>query len=116
MNYVGLAKEALLEHRKSAQPETSTPLTTNTTKPLEDVLKGLGIELWCDAQSERFWLVADEADAQRLGESRGSVYTASEVRMVIGISDPETVAEIHRWKRTFDGIIREVEGHLKETA
>ena len=74
---------------------------------LENVLKGLAIELWSNASGERFWLVADEADAARLGERRGSVYTAGEARRVIQVGDVEMVAEIHRWKRQFDTTIKE---------
>ena len=74
---------------------------------MEAVLKGKAIELWSDALGERFWLVADEADAARLGERRGSVYTASEARRMIQVGDRATVAEIHRWKRQFDGIVSE---------
>lgn len=77
------------------------------TPSLEDVLKGNAIELWSDARGERFWLVADEADAVMLGEPRGTVYTAAEARRVIQIGDPATVAEIHQWKRQFDATIDE---------
>lgn len=76
-----------------------------TTASLESVLKGTAIELWSDAAGERFWLVADEADAATLGEPRGTVYTAAEARRVIQIGDPATVAEVHSWKRQFDGVI-----------
>jgi len=74
--------------------------------PLEAVLKGHAIELWSDALGERFWLVADEADAATLGEPRGSVYTAAEARLVIQIADPASVAEVHAFKRIFKVGIR----------
>ena len=76
------------------------------SKTLETFLKGSAVELWSDALGERFWLVADEEDAAKLGEPRGTVYTAPEARRVIQIGDPATVAEIHEWKRRFDGVIR----------
>jgi hypothetical protein len=76
---------------------------------LEEVLRGRAIELWSDALGERFWLVADEEDAAKLGEPRGNVYTAAEARRVIQIGDPAIVREIHQWKRTFDGRVREVQ-------
>ncbi len=76
---------------------------------LEEVLRGRAIELWCDALGERFWLVADEEDAAKLGEPRGNVYTAAEARKVVQIGDPASVHEIHEWKRRFDGCIREVQ-------
>jgi hypothetical protein len=50
----------------------------------------------------RLFLVADAADAQRLmaeGIRRGEICDASEVRRVITLTDPETVAEVHWWKR-----------------
>ena len=106
MNYVALAKEALSEHQVAHALTPPTTKTTETTKPLEDVVKGRAIELWSDALGERFWLVADEADAARLGEPRGTVYTAAEARRVVQITDAATVAEIHSWKRRFDGVIR----------
>lgn len=67
---------------------------------LEAVLKGLAIELWSDAAGQLF-IVADEDDARRLGESRGTVYTPAEMRRVVQIGDPATVLEVHRWKRKF---------------
>jgi len=116
MNYVALAKEALAKNQPVQPPITATTETSKTTKvpeavaenqtgPLEDVLRGLAIELWCDRSGERFWLVADEADAAKLAEPRGTVYTAAEARRVVQIGDPATVAEIHAWKRQFDGVI-----------
>ena len=75
-------------------------------EPLEGVLKGLAIELWSDRAGCLF-IVADEDDARRLGEPRGTVYTAAELRRVVQIDDPATVLEIHEWKRTFDARLRE---------
>jgi hypothetical protein len=46
---------------------------------LEDVLKGLAVELYL-LNNERLFIVADEADAKMLGERRGMIYTAAEVR------------------------------------
>src|SRR5688572_18155986 len=68
-------------------------------EPLEGVLKGLAIELWSDRAGCLF-IVADEDDARRLGEPRGVVYTAAELRRVVQIDDPATVLELHEWKRT----------------
>ena len=78
-------------------------------EPLEDVLKGLAIELWSDAAGCLF-IVADEDDVRRLGEPRGTVYTAAEMRRVVQIGDPATVLEIHEWKRRFNGRVREYQG------
>ena len=75
---------------------------------LEDVLKGLAIELWSDAAGGLF-IVADEDDAHRLGELRGAVYTAAELRRVVQIGDPAIVLEIHEWKRAFNGRVREAQ-------
>ena len=74
--------------------------------PLEEVLKGRAVELYL-ADGDRLFIVADEADAAQLGEPRGTVYTAAEVRRVIQIADPSVVAEVHRWKRGFNGSVRE---------
>src|ERR1035438_5597245 len=94
-DYLNIARRALERAKEPGQPEL-----------LEDVLKGLAIELWSDAAGSLF-IVADEDDAQRLGEPRGTVYTAAELRRVVQIGDPATVLEIHEWKRTFDARLRE---------
>jgi hypothetical protein len=73
--------------------------------PLDSVLKGLVVELW-SAASGRLFIVADEADAHSLGEPRGVVYTAAELRRVVRVGDPAIVREIHDWKRKFNGRIR----------
>ena len=86
-----------LERRLASQPPPPE------VEPLEAVLKGRAIELWSDLLGERLWLVVDEEDAARLGEPRGSVYTASEARMVCRITDPKMVREIHSWKHIFTG-------------
>lgn len=102
--------EALARDAMKSEPERERPKNAESEpKPeekLEAVLRGRGIELWSDALGERFWLVADEEDAARLGEPRGTIYTAAEVRRVIQIGDAATVAEIHEWKRRFDGRLR----------
>jgi hypothetical protein len=94
-DYLSIARRALEQMTESRQPES-----------LEDVLKGLAIELWSDAAG-RLFIVADEEDARRLGEPRGTVYTAVELRRVVKIDDPGTVLEIHEWKRAFDARLRE---------
>ena len=76
---------------------------------LESVLKGQTVELWSDSMGSLF-LVADDADAQRVmeryGVLRGSVYTAGEIHYVTSVGDPEVVAEIHNWKRTMNARIK----------
>ena len=97
-DYLKIAREALQRRQDQGEPAS-----------LEAVLKGLAIELWSDAAG-RLFLVADEEDARRLGEPRGEVYTAAEVHMVIQVRDPDTVFEIHRWKREFNGRLQEFRG------
>ena len=75
--------------------------TPKEPEPLEAVLKGLAIELWSDRAGCLF-IVADEEDARRLGEPRGTVYTADELRRVVQIGDPAILLETHEWKRRFD--------------
>jgi len=91
-----LAKTVLADAQSAAELESGS---------LESVLRGLTIELWSDAAG-RLFIVADEDDARRLGEPRGDVYTASEMRRVIQIGDPAVVLEIHEWKREFNGRVR----------
>ena len=94
-DYLSIARRALLRPETPKEPE-----------PLEGVLKGLAIELWSDRAGCLF-IVADEEDARRLGEPRGTVYTADELRRVVQIGDPAIVLEIHKWKRRFDARLRE---------
>jgi len=96
-DYLSIARLALERPKELAQ-----------SAALEDVLKGLAIELWSDAAG-RLFIVADEDDARRLGEPKGNVYTAAEMRRVVQIGDPAIVREIHEWKRKFDGRLREVQ-------
>lgn len=78
------------------------------TPRLEDVLKGRAVELYL-ADGDRLFIVADDEDAAQLGEPRGSIYTAAEVRRVLQVTDPGSVAELHRWKREFNATVREVQ-------
>ncbi len=75
---------------------------------LESVLKGRVVELWSIAAG-RLFLVADETDArlasEHFGARRGEIYTAVEARRIIAVDDPSAVAEIHDFKRRFDGMI-----------
>src|SRR5579871_4497288 len=93
-DYLSIARRALERPKEPRQPE-----------PLEDVLKGLAVELWSDAAGYLF-IVADEDDALRLGQPRGAVYTVAEMRRVVQIGDPAIVLEIHEWKQTFNGRVR----------
>jgi hypothetical protein len=95
-----LAKTVVVQTQPMAQLESGS---------LERVLKGLAIELWSDAAG-RLFIVADEDDARRLGEPRGTVYTTAELRRVVQIGDPATVLEIHEWKRKFNARVREYQG------
>src|SRR5262245_19110142 len=76
--------------------------------PLEEVLKGQAVELY-RGDGDCLFIIADEEDAARLGEPRGTIYTAAEVRRVIKIADPSVVAEVHRWKRQFNATVRDCE-------
>src|ERR1700681_4543000 len=80
---------------------------------VEEVLKGFAIALWSDAAGGLF-IVADEDDARRLGEPRGNVFTAAEMRRVVQIGDPAIVLEIHEWKRKFNGRVREYQARKGE--
>ena len=101
-DYLSIARRALERPKEPIQAES-----------LEGVLKGLAIELWSDAADSLF-IVADEDDARRLGEPRGTVYTAAEMRRVVQIVDPATVLEIREWKRKFNGRVREYQARKGE--
>ena len=77
------------------------------TSSLEECLKGRAVELYL-ADGDRLFIVADEQDAAKLAERRGTIYTAAEVRRVIQIADPSVVAEVHLWKRKFNGTVRDL--------
>lgn len=97
-DYLNIARQALEPGdalREGQEPES-----------LESVLKGQAVELW-STESGRLFIVADDKDAVALGEPRGIVYTAAEVRRIVRISDPVIIREIHEWKRQFNGCIRE---------
>ena len=113
-------KEAIFRESTGSEPTKPTEpgfdgfvglasLEASETLPLEEVLKGRAVELYL-ADGDCLFIVADEADAAQLGEPRGTVYTASEVRRVIQIADPSVVAEVQRWKRGFNGSVRECQG------
>ena len=77
---------------------------------LEEVLKGQAIELYL-ADGERLFIVAHEADAAKLEEPRGTIYTAAEVRLIVQVTDPTVVAEVQKWKREFNATVRECQRH-----
>ncbi|MCP5118692.1 MAG: hypothetical protein GY953_48395 [bacterium] len=91
-NYLEIARKVLAERRDREESH-------------EFVLKGQAVELWWRGDS--LFFVADEEDAALLDEPRGSVYTRAEMEHIITVEDPEIVAEIHQWKREFNGVIRE---------
>lgn len=118
-------KEPIFRESPSSEPTKPTEpgfdgfvgpasLETPEIPPLEEVLKGRAVELYL-ADGDRLFIVADEADAARLGEPRGAIYTAAELHRVIQIADPSVVAEVHRWKRAFNGSVREFQGGSRGT-
>jgi hypothetical protein len=70
-------------------------------------LKGQAVELW--REGHRYFVVADEADAQetmrRLGARRGEVWTGAEIELVASIPDQASRDEIEAFKRQLDGCI-----------
>ena len=111
----------LIQKRLADNPtlgELVQPRATQEPEPLETVLKRREVELWSDSVG-RLFIVADQADAQaaieRSGARQGEIYTAAEVRLIIAVKDPAVVAEIHEWKRRFDGVVRDfrVGGHSR---
>ena len=96
-DYLGIAKKVMRAQQQGPGPEPPVSL--------EAVLKGVAVELWSDSAG-RLFMVADEADAAKLGEPRGTVYTAAEAARIVTITDPDVVAQVHLYKRTFDGVVR----------
>ena len=96
------------DYLRIARRALERPTEPRQSGSLADVVKGLAVELWSDVAGSLF-IVADEEDARRLSEPRGTVYTAAELRRVVGIGDPAIVREIHEWKRALNGNVREVQ-------
>lgn len=96
-DYLDIAKMVMRAQQQEPAAESSGFL--------EAVLKGRAVELWSDSAG-RLFLVSDEEDAARLGEPRGTVYTAAEAARIVTIADPDVVAQVHLYKRTFDGVVR----------
>lgn len=73
-------------------------------------LKNHAVELW--RKGERYFIVADEEDAllakSRLRASAGEIWTAQEVEIVAQIEDKASREEIQRFKRAFNGRVREI--------
>jgi hypothetical protein len=110
-----LSESARSEPTKPTEPgfdgfEGTASGETADNAPLEEVLKGRALELYL-ADGERLFIVADEADAATLGEPRGTIYTAAEVRRIVQVTDPNVVAEVHRWKRELNATVRDFERH-----
>jgi hypothetical protein len=110
MTYVEIARRVMQERAGAAAGPTAQPKVDVLPASLEDALHGRAIELWSTAAG-RLFLVADDADARQamehFGARRGEIYTAAEARRIVAVGDPKVVAEIHDWKRRFDGVIRE---------
>jgi hypothetical protein len=107
------AKGADVTSPQPASADLHTKIGREESPCLEDLLHNRAIELW-STTAGRLFLVADDADASRameqLGARRGEIYTAAEVKRIIVVNDPAVVAEIHDWKRQFDGNVREFRG------
>lgn len=107
---VSEALTALRQNREQAIAVLERNEPDAIQERLETALRGKAIELWSDGAGERFWLVADEPDADRVAEPRGRIYTAAEARMLIAIADPTVVREVHQWKRATNAVVASVEG------
>ena len=93
MDYLQMANTALAKYQAlKGQRQT-----------LEAVLKGTAVCLALDATGDRLWIVADEEDAQLLGEPRGTVYSADEVRIIASIDDPAIVDDLRAFKKLAKG-------------
>ncbi len=91
--------EAALTVIRERKPEA---LRLLEEEPLERVLKGTAVALYSNLVKQTLWLVADEEDARKLGEPRGTVYTADEIRLITTIDDPEAVRAVHALKEKFN--------------
>src|ERR1700722_10110788 len=82
------------------------------TEPSADPLNSPAIELWSDAQGERFWLELDEENVTNRREPENGARNRRGARCLIRIGNPGTVAEVHAWKRRFEATIRQVNGRV----
>jgi hypothetical protein len=107
-------KPAFPAEPQSGSPETDLGQapTVNPAGKEPDAassLKGQAVELWRDGS--RFFLVADEEDAQeaikRFGASRGEIWTSSELEFVAGIGEQSIREEIETLKRQTNGCLND---------
>jgi hypothetical protein len=109
-------REAVLRALMGAETYSTTSPCTSAQKPVAEManptpetgtscLKGQAVELWRDGN--RFWVVADEEDAQetirRFGARRGEIWTPGEIEFVARIPDQAIRGEIEALKRQLDG-------------
>jgi hypothetical protein len=87
---------------------TPTTKPTEPPKPTAFLLEGHAVEF--DRNGERSFLVANDRDALRLmsvaGAARGETWTVTELDLIAAVTDQDARAEIARWKRMFNGILR----------
>jgi len=90
---------------RGCTPAEMSPVREPAAGGLAPSLKGQAVELWRDGR--RFFLVADEEDAQeairRFGAHRGEVWTGAELELVASIPDQATRDEMESFKREIDG-------------
>ena len=94
--YLDIANAALSEYEAQKHRDQG----------LEAALKGTALCLVLDATGERLWIVADEEDAQLLGEPLGETYTAEEVRIIARIDDPDIAEDLRAFKKLAKGHMR----------
>ena len=116
--YLNMAKEVLASRAAQTQEseagsvlaeaaETEMQSDSAELPPIEQSLKGRAVELWRDGN--RFFLVADEEDAQeamgRFSAGRGEVWTPGEIELVTRIGDQAIRDEMAAFKRKLDGAL-----------
>ena len=112
VDYLEIARRVIQERIAGDERPSPAARLEREGESLEVVLKGQSVELW-STLAGRLFLVADEEDARLAVEEfqarPGEIYTAAEVRRIVTVTDPAAVAEIHEYKRRFDGKIRSQE-------
>ena len=91
----------------SVRVAPSESRTTPSADPMlpQSSLKGQAVELW--REGHRYFVVADEADAQetmrRFGARRGGIWIPAELELVASIKDQAIRDDVAGFKRQLDG-------------
>jgi hypothetical protein len=104
-SYLAIAKQVIRQQEQRLAAGDPERLADRT-----EGLRGKAVELW--RTGDRFFIVADEADARAVveqGAGRGEVWTGPELEIVAQVKAQSVRDEIERWKRATDSRVSEIQ-------